>query len=140
MKYLLFLMLFVVASCGEKLLGVNFGKTTKKELIASKGEPLEEQTVPGSKSTEVIVFENNEKYQLEDGTVTHLMREPKGDETNLLYWKHKFKKCDTTTKQISKPTGHEFPEFQLTCSEMGLAVVYQSDSESILKVIEFENK
>ncbi len=135
MKPLFYLSFLVVAACGVKHTSVDYGKTTAADLIAEKGEPIAKTEIP-VKNGEVFQYQDNEKYQLKDDVVTHGFKNPKGDEKNLLFWKHKFKDCETTTKKISEKTGHVLPEYELKCASEGVTVIYTEGSEFVSRVIE----
>lgn len=135
MKPILYLSLLVIAACGVKHSSVDYGKTTKADLIAEKGEPLSEKSIP-VKDGEIVEFQDNEKFQIKKDIVTHGFKDPKGDEKNLLFWKHKFKNCETTLRKISEKQGHELPEYELKCPEVGVTVIYTEGSEFVSRVVE----
>ncbi len=137
MKPFLYLILLAAAACGVKHSSVDYGKTTVSDLVAAKGEPLKEMKIP-VKNSKILMYEENEKYQVEGDVVTHGFKDPKGDEKTLLFWKHKFKDCETQTKKISRPKGHELPEYELKCPSEGLTVIYTEGSEFVSRVIEHE--
>lgn len=139
MKPFLFLLLLVVAACGARHSSVNYGKTTVAALIAEKGEPIKEQPVP-TKDNKVLIYDGNEKYQVKDDIVTHGFKDPKGNEKTVLYWKHKFKDCDSVTKKIKEGKGHDFAEYELSCPSEGTSVIYTEGSEFISRVVEYEKK
>lgn len=139
MKAFLSLILLTAAACGVKHSSVDYGKTSVSDLIAAKGEPIKEMKIP-VQDAKVLLYEENEKYQVKGDVVTHGFKDPKGDQKNIIFWKHKFKDCDTVTKQISKPKGHELPEYELKCPEQGLTVIYSEGSEFVSRVIEHEKK
>lgn len=140
MKLFLLLFLLALAACGARQSSrVDYGKTTVQALIAEKGEPLEEKSVP-VKDGRVLLYEDNEKYQVKNDVVTHGFADPKGNEKSVLYWKHKFKECDTTLKKISQTKGHEIPEYELACPSEGTSVIYSEGSEFVTRVIQYEKK
>ncbi|MFP5385928.1 MAG: hypothetical protein ACLGHN_07600, partial [Bacteriovoracia bacterium] len=126
-------------ACGVKHSSVDYGKTTVADLVALKGEPLEEQIIP-VKDSKVLHFSGNEKFQIRDDIVTHGFKDPKGDEKSVLYWKHKFKDCNTSTRKISEPKGHELPEYELKCPEDGVTVIFTEGSDFVSRVIEHEKQ
>lgn len=140
MKSLFFVVLLGLAACGVKHSSVDYGRTTVGDLIAVKGHPLSEENVPSSSSSKILVYENNEKFQTKGDVVTHGFRMPSGDEKSLIFWKHKFRDCDTITRKISKPQAHILPEFELKCAAEGLAVIYSEGSEFVSRVIENEKQ
>lgn len=139
MKAFLSLIFLTAAACGVKHSSVDYGKTSVSDLIAAKGEPIKEMKIP-VQDAKVLLYEENEKYQVKGEVVTHGFKDPKGDQKNIIFWKHKFKDCDTQTKQISKPQGHEMPEYEMKCPEQGLTVIYSEGSEFVSRVIEHEKK
>lgn len=139
MKQLFYLSFLIMAACGVKHTNVDYGKTTAGDLIAEKGEPLEQKTVP-VQDTKMFVYDGNEKFQIQNDVVTHGFKDPKGDEKSLLFWKHKFKDCETETKKISEPQGHELPEYEMKCSAQGITVIYTEGSEFVSRIVEHEKK
>ncbi len=139
MKSLVLLGLLVLFSCGSRNSKVEFGSTTKADIISFKGEPLQEEKIPQKDGS--IMLYRGETYQLKRDILTHLLRNPLGDEQALIYWKHKFKDC--TTKEIQLPhqkDTHTPPEIQLSCDELGLGVTYTAGSELVTRVLEYEKK
>ena len=136
---ILFSMLFVVTACGVKREPVDYGKTTVADLISERGEPLKKESVPIEKG-EMLVYEDNEKFQVKGDIVTHGFKEPKGDEKALIFWKHKLKDCDSSTNKISEPKGHEVAEYELKCPEQGISVIYSEGSEFASRIIQYEKK
>lgn len=139
MKPFLYLLLLVLAACGAKPSSFKYGKATVADLVSQRGEPLEKQVIP-VKNGEMFLYRNNEKYQIENNIVTYSLKNPQGDERSLLYWRHKFKDCDSKLNQISETTGHELPEYELKCSAEGITVVFTEGSDFISRVIEHEKK
>lgn len=139
MKPFLYLSFLMIAACGVKHTSVDYGKTTSADLVAEKGEPVSKTAIPVKKG-EIFQYQDNEKYQIKNDIVTHGFKDPKGDQKNLLYWKHKFRDCDTTTTKISEPNGHILPEYELKCSAEGITVIYTEGSEFVSRVIEHAKK
>lgn len=131
--------MLLLAACGVKRTPVDFGKTTVADLISEKGEPLETKSVPIEKG-QMLIFDGNEKYQVKGDIVTHGFLEPKGDESSLLYWKHKLKDCETITSKLSVPQGHEAAEYEIKCPERGISVIYSENSSFISRIIQYEKK
>lgn len=139
MKSIFLMSLLVVAACGVKKSSPNYGKTTVSDLVAEKGQPIEEKKIPVTEG-KILLYEGNEKYQVKGDVVTHGFKDPKGDEKTLIFWKHKFKDCDTTIRKINETKGHELPEYELACPSEGVSVVYTEGSEFISRVVEYEKK
>lgn len=139
MKSFFYLFFLVLAACGVKHSSVDYGKTTVSDLVATKGEPLEEKAIPVEKG-KMLLYGDNEKYQVKNEIVTHGFKDPKGDERTVLYWKHKFRDCDTITKKISVAKGHELPEYELKCPALGQTVIYTEGSDFVSRIIEHEKK
>lgn len=138
MKINIILALLLLSACGGNISRIEYGKTPVSNLVAQKGEPLEKLTP--AKSIEIYQYEENEKFQVEDDIVTYGFKNPEGDELALLFWKHKFKDCETITKKMSEPNRHTPPEFELKCAAQGLSVIYTEGSEFVSRVIEYEKK
>ena len=141
MRLLILLSLVLITSCAaNKKSGAQFGTTTLAELVILKGEPLKEEAIP-VEGGKVLLYGNDEKFQIKDNIVTHSIRNPKDDESNLIYWKHAFKNCATTSTKISEKTeGHQLAEYILKCDAEGTGVVYRDNSEIVSRVVEYEKK
>ena len=138
MRPFLFLALLLTLSCGEKKhQRVKYGKTTESMLIEMKGEPVKEEEIP-LPSSKVLTFEQDEKYQIKDKKVVSAFKNPEGDEKMLLFWKHKFKDCSSQLKKIAAPKdSHTPPELELSCSQLGLSVIYSESSPFISRIHEY---
>lgn len=90
--YFLFTIIFII-SCAKpvtKQTSDNI-KMTSSELVSQKGNP--------SNITENVIIEDAQmyeyektKYQVRNDLVEAKFRDPKGDEKQIQYWKHKFSK------------------------------------------------
>lgn len=137
-KSIFYLAFLAIAACGVKHSSIDYGKTTKADLIAAKGEPIEEKPISLKDST-MLIYPENEKYQLKNDVVEYGLKDPKGDQLSLIYWKHKFKDCKTTVRKL-EVKGHVQPELQLTCAEEGTTIVYSEGSDYVSRIIEHEKK
>ena len=126
-------------ACGGGHKTLDYGKTTRSDLLAQRGEPIKEESILIDKGS-ILIYPENHKFQLKNDIVTHGFKDPVEDEKNLIYWKHKFKNCLTTTKKISGPLSHELPEYELKCASMGISVIFREESEFITRIIEFEKE
>lgn len=139
MKSFLLLSLLLLSACGEKKKSVNYGKTTKADLVAELGEPEAKKSIP-VRDGEVFEYPNNEKYQIQNDIVTYGFKDPVGDQKTVIYWKHKFKDCDTVVTNVPSPDGHQPPVQELTCPAEGLTVVFTQGSEFVSRIIEHDKK
>src|SRR5688500_7729082 len=113
MRPFLFLGLLVFVACGGQRSSFDYGKATVSDLIQQKGRPLREESIP-VRDGKVLVFEENEKYQVNGDVVTHAFKDPQGDEKTVLYWKHHFRECETQLKKLPSNHGaHTLPEWEL---------------------------
>jgi hypothetical protein len=139
MKSVLCLLMLIISACGVRHSSVHYGTTTVSDLVAAKGEPVQKQSIP-VKDSEIYQYPNNENYQIKNDIVINGFKDPVEDERTLLFWKHKFKDCETVTTEIVKGEGHQFPVYELKCPKEGLSVVYTSGSEFVSRVIENEKE
>lgn len=136
--YLLSLLLLVSACGARKSSSYKMGETTRSEVVAEKGEPLEEVSIPVPDS-KVMKYAGNESFQLKGDVVVNRYSDPAGDEKLVLWWKNKFKDCKTTSKALPKdPQAHTPGEIELTCPEEGISVIYTEGSSAVSRVVEFE--
>jgi hypothetical protein len=136
MKPIIYLSLLAFAACGVRRTSVDFGKTTSAQLIAEKGEPTKITDAP-IQDTKIYQYPENEKFQLKDDVVTHGLKDPIGDEVNVIFWKHKFKDCATVTRKISDQTGHLPPQYEMKCDSQGVSVIYTQGSDYVSRVIQY---
>lgn len=140
MRPQLLIALLLLTSCGVKNSTFKMGKTTRSEVVALRGEPLKEEVIPVLDG-KVMVYEEDEKYQLRGDVVVNSFKNPKGDEKLLIFWKHKFKDCLTHSKKIPGDTkAHTPPEIELSCPQEGISVIYTEGSDSVSRVVEYEAK
>jgi hypothetical protein len=140
MRPLFLLALMLLTSCGVKKSSFIMGKTTRSDLVEIKGEPLKEEVVP-IEDGKIMVYEDDEKYQLKGDIVVNSFKNPKGDERLVLFWKHKFKNCRTSTRKLPQDIkAHTPPEIELSCPEEGQSVIYTEGSDSVSRVVEYEAK
>lgn len=128
-----FLILFILIGCGEKR-SVRPGVSSKSELIQIMGEPFRTDEVPAG---EVLAYKNNDKFQITGNTVTDIFRDPSGDERNLLYWRHRFKDCETSERPV---TDDPAPEIELSCSKLGQSAIFLQGSGKVIRVGEYESR
>ena len=140
MRSSIILAIFLLSGCGVKKSSFVMGKTTRSEVISVKGEPIKEEAIPVNDGT-ILIYGEDEKYQLKGDIVVNLFKNPSNQERLLLFWKHKFKDCLTTIKKISKDeTSHTSPEMEFSCPSQGVSVIYTEGSDVISRVIENEKK
>lgn len=140
MRSFFLLSLLILAACGVKQSTVDYGQTTEAELLAQKGEVLLEHEIP-VKEGKVLVFDNDEKYQVEKGIVTNAFKTPDANQRSVIYWKHQFRNCETKLRRINeKPVGHEATEWELACPEEGKSVIYREGADYISRVVEYAKK
>lgn len=139
MRPFLFVLIALLTSCGEKRSsGIRVGVTTATELLQEKGEPLSTTDIPKSEG-QVLTYSNDEKFQINDDIVTGHFKDPVGDESLLIYWKHKFKDHPTALVEIpSKKESHGPKEYFLKCDSLKLGVIYREGSARISRMVEYE--
>ena len=126
-----FLFLLLLVACGEKK-SIRLGVSTKSDLIQIKGEPFKTDVVP---SGEVLTYKNNEKFQITGEKVSGSFRDAVGDENNILFWRHAFRECQTTERNLSDDP---VPEMELACKRLGKSVIFVKGSGKILRISEYE--
>jgi hypothetical protein len=134
-RFLLFSLLILSACGSPKSSHRAYGKMSVADLIQEKGQPLKEESIP-VKDGKVLHFKEDERFQIQGTTVINSFRNPKSDEMTVLFWKNKFRGCDSETK-ILKPAGAQSAERELSCKEQGLSVIYTDRSEVISRVVEY---
>ncbi len=135
MLFRFFLILLFTMSCGQKSSSIKYGSMTKAALIAEKGAPLStDRPIP---KTEILLYPNNQKYQVNGDKVTASLRDPLPEEKTLLYWRHQFKNCQTTFTEMNKSKDHTFASKELSCAKSGVSVVYDPNVDQVVRVVEY---
>jgi hypothetical protein len=133
-------MLLLLTSCGPGATSFDKRLVTRSDVIAEKGEPLMEESIPVSQG-KMMIYPGQEKFQLADEKVTHSFKDPKGSEGNLIFWQHRFKDCETVTRQLPQPQGsHTPPEIELACPALGTTIIYTEGSGAVSRIINYESK
>lgn len=132
-------LLLLVSACGaRKSSSYKMGQTTRADVVAEKGEPLEEVAIPIPDS-KVMKFAGNETFQLKGDVVVNRFTNPAGDEKLVLWWKNRFKDCTTQEKKLPRdPKSHTPGEIELSCPAEGLSIIYTEGSSAVSRVVEFE--
>ncbi len=133
---LLSLLLTITAACGNKAKSIKYGEMSVSDLVASKGEPIKEEEIPRPDG-KMYIYENNEKYQIENGVVVNSFKNPNKDEKMLLYWKHKYEDCHFTIKQLDQKVLHLKPEEEYNCKAAGITLIYDPNIEQVVRVVEY---
>jgi len=116
------------------------GKTTRSEIVAIKGEPLREDEIP-IKDSSVLIYPDDEKLQIKNDVLVNTFKNPKGDEKLVIFWKHKFKECQTILNNLPQdPKAHTPPEVEMSCPAEGISIIYTEGSDIVTRVVEYEAK
>jgi len=136
---LVLLMASGLLSCsGGRSSAVKYGVTTLEQLKAAKGEPHSIQTATAQQPQQVLVYADDEKYQVENNVVTTSFRNPTDEESSLLFWRHKFKECVTSYTEIpGPPDAHTPAQMELKCPAQGLSAVYDPHTDAVIRVVEY---
>jgi hypothetical protein len=132
-------LILVSVSCGVKQKSVSFGETKKEELLTLRGVPEREETIP-VKDSSLVVYSENESYQIQNGVVKASLKSPAAEEKSVMFWKHKLKDCITDLKKVPNPDPHGPAQMELDCASEGIKVVYLEGSETVQKVVEYAKK
>jgi hypothetical protein len=128
------LLLLFISACAPKPSKLVFGITSKEELIEVKGEPLEEQTITDKT---ILVYPEDEKYQVSDGVVESKFRAPSPEEKSLLYWKHQFKDDPDAFTTSYQSKEHADRTIQYFSKRYGLTVVYDEALDQVVRIVEY---
>jgi hypothetical protein len=73
--------------------------------------------------------------------VVNSIKDPSPNQKLLLFWKNKFKDCNTQLTKLPQEEGqHTSVQMQMSCPAQGLSVIYTDGSDVISRVVEFESK
>lgn len=134
LKIILFIPLLSLVACGAKKEGIRYGETTKAALISEEGEPQSIETP--RPSVEILQYEGEQKYQVQNDLVVAGFRNPLKEEKALLYWRHKFKDCKTEFTELTETKTHLKPEKQLRCASLGINVIYDPNTDQVTRIVE----
>lgn len=129
-------------SCGDKATQkvVLVGTTTFKELKSMFGEPKRVDTVkiPAVAASQVAVYSESQKYQIENDKVVAEFRAPYENEKSFLYWKHLCRHEKTTWRSLRrKVDNHLKAEEEFSCKQSRITVVYDPNVDKIVRVINY---
>lgn len=158
-------MLVVLAGCTPKeeikrktFNGDNTFDATKEQIInklQQDGVLEGMQTSTLDRSYEIAVTNTSTQYFIKDGKVVSMIRDPRGDEAKLIYWRYKFQgKLYRETDMLSDGLmGHQLPLRQIACddcsvfeagkspaSSNGVGVIYDPSSEQVKRVFYYDNR
>lgn len=139
---LLLILLLIMSACGEKSTSkvVQIGRTTLSELKNLLGEPKRIDTfkTPALASSQIVVYDENQKYQVEDNKVVASFRAPFEQEKSLLYWKHRCRNERTTFRSLKrKVDNHLKAEQEFSCKQSRLTVIYDPNIDRVVRVINY---
>jgi hypothetical protein len=132
----LILLLSFFVACGNKSKTIKYGEITSADLVALKGEPIKEEPL-SSPNSKMFIYENNEKYQINDGVVVNSFRTPVGDERMLIHWKHKYSDCTFQITKLDQKVLHQKVEEEHKCVSAGVSVIYDPNIEQVVRVVEY---
>lgn len=133
--FLTFSMLLISCSKNE-MEEIAPGETTVTEAIGILGEPIQVKTSSFNKVDEMFEFEEG-VLQVEKKQVKVIFRKPyEEEEENLQYWREKYKDASSTWNPVRAPSGLGY--FELKYPQKGAAVIYDSNTEKVIKVIRYE--
>jgi len=126
--------LILLSSCG--LPSEERGKlVSRAAVIEAKGLPLVEKDLP-VKDGKIMIYPDDEKFQLKGEEVTHNFRRPREKELSLIYWQHKFKDCQTKTRKLPQDIkGHIAAEMEFSCPDLKTRVIYTEGSGIVSRII-----
>jgi len=137
MTYHILAVVLLAAACGPKSIPIEPGKTTKAALVSQKGEPQRVEKPVGAEGPELLVYENDEKFQINrEEIVEASFRDPTAEERSLLHWRHKLRACETEFVTAGKATHDQQPLKELRCKSTGLVVIYDPNVDQVVRVVE----
>ena len=126
--------LLLIGGCGRPE-EVGTKLVSRAAVIEAKGVPLEERELP-TKDGKIMIYENEEKFQLKGDEVTHAFRQPSEKEQSLIYWQHQFKDCQTKTRKLPQDIkGHIAAEVELSCPDLKTRIIYTEGSGIVSRII-----
>ena len=128
--------LAVLMGCADSSSKIRYGETTKAALIAEKGQPTATEKPGGLVAGEILIYGEEQKYQVSRDVVVAGFRNPTSEERSLLYWRHQLKDCATTFLDVAAADSHLRPEKELKCAALGLSVIYDPNIDQVTRVVE----
>lgn len=140
--YLLICVLLTAWSCGRSRpeSKIQLGQSTRAQVVEEKGEEGKEEKIP-VKDAVSVSFSDGDRIQFKNDIAVVRFSEAVGDEKSLLWWKHKFKDCATTTTTLEHVKhAHVLPEKEFKCASEGLSIIFYEGSDVVVRVVEIEKK
>ncbi len=131
-----FMVAVVATSCGNKSSSIKYGEMTSSELVSLKGEPIREEQL-STPEAKMFIYEDDEKYQINDGVVVNSFRNPISDERMLIYWKHKFKNNSYLVQKLNQKVLHTQVQEEYKFDSAGVSVIYDPTTEQVVRVVEY---
>jgi hypothetical protein len=103
------------------------------------GEPDSKKQMAGVTGAPEFYLYQEKEFQVEGEMVVSSVRLPRGDEIYLQYWLQKLQgyPCEWNKKS---PDLHEETYQQYKCAEDGLSLVYDPQTDRVIKVVEYEGR
>jgi hypothetical protein len=138
-KNLLFLTIFLtLVSCSQRDTDeILPGETTLSEAIDVLGDPISVRRSSFNHNEEIYEFEES-SLQVEKKLVKALFRSPEEEEFSLQFWRQEFKDRVSTISPVRAPSGLGL--WELKYPSQGLAVIYNSNTSKVLRIIRYEAK
>jgi hypothetical protein len=136
LRFSIFILAVLAVACGAPKQSIQYGKTTKSALVEMKGEPESVERPIDKSDISVLVYEENQKFQISNDLVVASFRMPVSDETSLLFWRHKFKDCPTSFLDLKKADNHLKAEKEFKCEKTGISVIYDPNSDQVTRIVE----
>lgn len=123
------LLMFLLACSGPHRSRIQYGVTTAAQLQAEKGSPVAVERP--TTEARLLVYPEDQKFQVQQDVVVAGFRVPRPEERSLLYWRHKFQDCETSFTRAQAEG-----EMQLKCQAQGMTVLYNSQADLVVRVVE----
>jgi hypothetical protein len=135
----IFILLALLVSCSKhEMQEIIPGETTITEAIDILGEPMEVKTSSFNARDEMFHFEQG-VLQVEKKQVKVIFRNPiEEEEKNLQYWREQHKESSSTWNALRAPSG--LGQFELKYPSEGVAVIFDSNIDKVIRIIKYEPK
>ena len=137
MKLCLGLLLALIAGCNklrplEGIRDIHPGQTSLHEALQILEEPARITQLEGRPDARIFHWEEF-SLQIENKLVQAIFRAPTATEKSFIYWRHAYRHRTSTLQRLDNSE-----QWQFTIPQEGMAVIYDSKTDEVTKVVKYE--
>lgn len=142
-RIILILLIIGASSCAKKSTdeSVRPGDTSLANLPGLLGEPTHIWVPAARPQAKLLDYADGRSVQVERDQVVSVSRPPEAHERTLQYWRHRW--AGETPRYEALPGTeniHGQRHYQLASREAGMAVIYDEETDSVIRVVRYERR